>query len=216
MNNDHVIPPRINSFYGSNKSSNQSLLVDNILSQQGPYIGDILSDVTYLSLPRIFSIIIIIIIFRFRVLAALVVCSMLTMGPCHPRTLSGALQSPATGRRGSDVASPGLRSGVRRQNVITTEMGGGHQCTEMRSQYLRSQCRDNGFLTVQRNRVLVQTTGLNTTHVEGRRNLDHKKDSLHTSFYFSSAKRFIVSYLLPSTFFSEMDVGGILYVCRKG
>merc|ERR1740128_59949 len=104
--------------------------------------------------------------YEFRVLAALVVCSMLTMGPCHPRTLSGALQSPATGRRGSDVASPGLRSGVRRQNVITTKMGGHGQCTEMRSQYLRSQCRDNGFLTVQRNRVLVQTTGPNTTHVE--------------------------------------------------
>ena len=106
-------------------------------------------------------------IFRFRVLAALVVC-LLTMGPCHPRTLSGALQSPATGRRGSEVASPGVR-GARRQNVISGERG---QCTEMRSQYLRSQCRDNGFLTVQRNRVLVQTTGLNTTHVEGRRNLD--------------------------------------------
>lgn len=47
--------------------------------------------------------------------------------------------------------------------MISGERG---QCTEMRSQYLRSQCRDNGFLTVQRNRVLVQTTGLNTTHVE--------------------------------------------------
>ena len=135
-------------------------------------------------------------IFRFRVLAALVVC-LLTMGPCHPRTLSGALQSPATGRRGSEVASPGVR-GVRRQNVITTTRDtgrqGGGQCTEMRSQYLRSQCRDNGFLTVQRNRVLVQTTGLNTTHVEGRRNLDklwseecvtHTRDSLNYSFYYS-------------------------------
>ena len=88
---------------------------------------------------------------------------LLTMGPCHPRTLSGAPQSPATGRRGSEVASPG----VRRQHVISEDTG--QQCTEMRSQYLRSQCRDNGFLTVQRNRVLVQTTGLNTTHVEGKR-----------------------------------------------
>ena len=86
----------------------------------------------------------------------------LTMGPCHPRTLSGAPQSPATGRRGSEVASPG----VRRQHVISEDTG--QQCTEMRSQYLRSQCRDNGFLTVQRNKVLVQTTGLNTTHVEGK------------------------------------------------
>ena len=145
MNNDHVIPLRINSFYGSNKSSNQCLLVDNILSQQGPF-----------PMSHRFSSLH---IFRLKVLAALVVCVL--MGPCHPRTLSGALQSPATGRRGSDV---------RRQNVITGEGRG--QCTEMRSQYLRSQRRDNGFLTVQRNRVLVQTTGLNTTHVEGRRNLD--------------------------------------------
>ena len=98
---------------------------------------------------------------RFRVVAALVVC-LLTMGPCQPRALSGAPQSPATGRRGSEVASPGVRP---RQVVISEDQ----QCTEMRSQYLRSQCRDNGFLTVQRNRVLVQTTGLNTTHVEGRR-----------------------------------------------
>jgi len=96
--------------------------------------------------------------YEFRVVAALVVC-LLTMGPCQPRALSGAPQSPATGRRGSEVASPGVRP---RQVVISEDQ----QCTEMRSQYLRSQCRDNGFLTVQRNRVLVQTTGLNTTHVE--------------------------------------------------
>jgi len=77
--------------------------------------------------------------------------------------LSGAPQSPATGRRGSDVA---IRGDRRRQNVITTPGDTQGQCSEMRSQYLRSQCRDNGFLTVQRNRALVQTTGLNTTHVE--------------------------------------------------
>ena len=109
------------------------------------------------------------------------------MGPCHPRTLSGAPQSPATGRRGSEVASPGVRGeGVRRQNVITEDTS--QQCTEMRSQYLRSQCRDNGFLTVQRNRVLVQTTGLNTTHVEGRRvtmrNVTHIR--IHCILAFSS------------------------------
>ena len=146
MNNDHVIPPRINSFYGSNKSSNQS---------HGQYFEPTWD-------PGILSYVLHQTIFRFRVLAALVLC-LLTMGPCHPRTLSGAPQSPATGRRGSEVASPG----VRRQHVISEDTG--QQCTEMRSQYLRSQCRDNGFLTVQRNRVLVQTTGLNTTHVEGKR-----------------------------------------------
>ena len=136
-----------------------SLLVDNILSQQG-------SQTTPFPCPNHNIDLLSCYIFRFRVVAALVVC-MLTMGPCHPRTLSGAPQSPATGRRGPE-------SGVRRQNVISGGAGGEkgghhHQCTEMRSQYLRSQCRDNGFLTVQRNRVLVQTTGLNTTHVEGRK-----------------------------------------------
>ena len=133
--------------------------MDNILSQQGspkrhPFHVHIITQIDLLSCY----------IFRFTVVAALVMC-VLTMGPCHPRTLSGAPQSPATGRRGPEL-------GVRRQNVISGgggEKGGHHQCTEMRSQYLRSQCRDNGFLTVQKNRVLVQTTGLNTTHVEGRK-----------------------------------------------
>ena len=120
------------------------------------------------------------------------------MGPCHPRTLSGAPQSPATGRRGSEVASPGVRGeGVRRQNVITEDTS--QQCTEMRSQYLRSQCRDNGFLTVQRNRVLVQTTGLNTTHVEGRRvtmkNVTHIR--IHCILAFSHSVR--------TSYFSWMD-----------
>ena len=104
---------------------------------------------------------------------------MLTMGPCHPRTLSGAPQSPATGRRG-----PEFVRGERRQNVINggEQKGHHHQCTEMRSQYLRSQCRDNGFLTVQRNRVLVQTTGLNTTHVEGRK-IKYEEHSMYFLSY---------------------------------
>jgi len=39
-----------------------------------------------------------------------------------------------------------------------------HTCTESKSYFFRSQCSDNGFLTVVKNRVLVQTTGLDMYH----------------------------------------------------
>lgn len=39
-----------------------------------------------------------------------------------------------------------------------------HTCTESKSYFFRSQCSDNGFLTVVKNRVLVQTTGLDIHH----------------------------------------------------
>jgi len=39
-----------------------------------------------------------------------------------------------------------------------------YKCTESNSYFFRSQCSDNGFLTVVKNRVLVQTSGLNSHH----------------------------------------------------
>jgi len=41
-----------------------------------------------------------------------------------------------------------------------------HTCTESKSYFFRSQCADNGVLTIVNNQVLVQTTGLSGDHPE--------------------------------------------------
>ena len=85
--------------------------------------------------------------FRYKIIAALVT---IVISMCCPKTSLGAPYSPQTGRRGSQSKLRG--------KVIH------HTCTESKSYFFRSQCSDNGFLTIVKNQVLVQTTGLNVHH----------------------------------------------------
>ena len=74
---------------------------------------------------------------------------------CCPKDTYGApYPTPVSGRRGS--------ASKHRGKVIH------HTCTESNSYFFRSQCSDNGFLTVVKNRVLVQTTGLDMFHRDGK------------------------------------------------
>ena len=94
--------------------------------------------------------------FRNRIVAALVQYLFIVVMCCQMRTIDGAPYSPTTGRRGYANAN-------RRNNVINSM-----QCTQTKSYFFRSQCSDNGYMTVHRNRVLVQTTGLNDSHEQGK------------------------------------------------
>eukprot|EP00092_Neocalanus_flemingeri_P023981 GFUD01026013.1.p1 GENE.GFUD01026013.1~~GFUD01026013.1.p1 ORF type:complete len:333 (-),score=32.78 GFUD01026013.1:608-1606(-) len=83
--------------------------------------------------------------YEYKIIAALVT---ILISMCCPQTSLGAPLSPQTGRRGS------------RKVIHHT-----HTCTSAsKSYYFRSQCSDNGFLTVVKNQVLVQTTGLDVHH----------------------------------------------------
>jgi len=96
-----------------------------------------------------------------RFVAALVLSLFLPLTVmCYPRTISRVPKSPTTGRRGP--SSGNYRQNQRKNHVINQEM----QCTESQSSFLRSQCGDRGFMTVTRNRVLVQTSGLSANHSE--------------------------------------------------
>jgi len=85
--------------------------------------------------------------YEYKIIAALVT---IVISMCCPKTSLGAPYSPQTGRRGSQTKLRG--------KVIH------HTCTESKSYFFRSQCSDNGFLTIVKNQVLVQTTGLNVHH----------------------------------------------------
>jgi len=87
-----------------------------------------------------------------RIVAALVQYLFLIVMCSKLRTINGAPYSTTTWRRGNANAN-------RRNNVINSM-----QCTQTKSYFFRSQCSDNGYLTVHRNRVLVQTTGLSDSH----------------------------------------------------
>jgi len=87
-----------------------------------------------------------------RFVAALVFGLLPCLTMCYPR-IPRAPNSPTTGRRGHAFA---------RQNAVNNQM----QCTEFKSSFLRSGCGNYGYLTVHRNRVLVQTSGLSTNHPE--------------------------------------------------
>ena len=101
--------------------------------------------------------------FRCRFVAALVLSLFLPLTVmCYPRTISRVPKSPTTGRRGP--SSGNYRQNQRKNHVINQEM----QCTESQSSFLRSQCGDRGFMTVTKNRVLVQTSGLSANHSEGK------------------------------------------------
>eukprot|EP00090_Calanus_glacialis_P014204 TRINITY_DN22925_c0_g1_i1.p1 TRINITY_DN22925_c0_g1~~TRINITY_DN22925_c0_g1_i1.p1 ORF type:complete len:334 (-),score=46.73 TRINITY_DN22925_c0_g1_i1:605-1606(-) len=85
--------------------------------------------------------------YEYKIIAALVT---ILISMCCPKNTSGAPYPPPTGRRGSPSKQRG--------KVMH------HTCTESKSYFFRSQCSDNGFLTVVKNRVLVQTTGLDIHH----------------------------------------------------
>ena len=82
--------------------------------------------------------------FRCRTLAALVIIFLTMM--LRTDMTTAAPYSPTSGTRG-DI-----------------------QCSVQSDQSFsfRSQCQDNGFLTVNRNKVFVQTSGLSQTHVDGK------------------------------------------------
>ena len=83
--------------------------------------------------------------FRCRTLAALVIIFLTIM--CRLERTSCAPYSPTTG--------------TRRDRAV--------QCSvqQDKSFSFRSQCQDNGFLTVLRNKVFVQTSGLSHDHEDG-------------------------------------------------
>jgi len=86
--------------------------------------------------------------YEYKIIAALVT---ILIAMCCPKDTYGApYPTPVSGRRGSATKHKG--------KVIH------HTCTESNSYFFRSQCSDNGFLTVVKNRVLVQTTGLDMFH----------------------------------------------------
>jgi len=86
--------------------------------------------------------------YEYKIIAALVT---ILIAMCCPKDTYGApYPTPVSGRRGSATKHRG--------KVIH------HTCTESNSYFFRSQCSDNGFLTVVKNRVLVQTTGLDMYH----------------------------------------------------
>jgi len=86
--------------------------------------------------------------YEYKIIAALVT---ILIAMCCPKDTYGApYPTPVSGRRGSATKHRG--------KVIH------HTCTESNSYFFRSQCSDNGFLTVVKNRVLVQTTGLDMFH----------------------------------------------------
>jgi len=86
--------------------------------------------------------------YEYKIIAALVT---ILIAMCCPKDAYGApYPAPVSGRRGS--------ASKHRGKVIH------HTCTESNSYFFRSQCSDNGFLTVVKNRVLVQTTGLDMFH----------------------------------------------------
>jgi len=86
--------------------------------------------------------------YEYKIIAALVT---ILIAMCCPKDTYGApYPTPVSGRRGSATKQRG--------KVIH------HTCTESNSYFFRSQCSDNGFLTVVKNRVLVQTTGLDMFH----------------------------------------------------
>ena len=85
--------------------------------------------------------------------------------------------SPTTGRRTSDsnYSSSSVSGGSWRPHHSKTVIHENFQCTEKEQSYFfRSQCSDNGFLTVHRGRVLVQTTGLSDSDSEGKNWTTHK------------------------------------------
>jgi len=106
--------------------------------------------------------------YEFRFVAALVTLFIgITM--CNPidwTETSRSLYSPTTGRRtsSSNNSSSGRSWRPHHSKTVIRE---NFQCTEKEQSYFfRSQCSDNGFLTVHRGRVLVQTTGLSDSDSE--------------------------------------------------
>jgi len=89
--------------------------------------------------------------YEYKIIAALVT---IVISMCCPKDTAGAPYPSPVGKRGSQAKHRG--------KVIH------HTCTESKSYFFRSQCSDNGFLTVvnklNKNRVLVQTTGLDMYH----------------------------------------------------
>merc|ERR1719221_1695115 len=79
-------------------------------------------------------------------LAALVILFLTVMS--RVENSLGAPYSPTTGTKGS-----------RRSSSIS-----GLKCSTDSTFSFRSQCRDNGFLTIHRNKVFVQTSGLTREH----------------------------------------------------
>jgi len=109
--------------------------------------------------------------YEFRFVAALVTLFIgITM--CNPidwTERSRSPYSPTTGRRTSDsnYSSSSVSGGSWRPHHSKTVIHENFQCTEKEQSYFfRSQCSDNGFLTVHRGRVLVQTTGLSDSDSE--------------------------------------------------
>ena len=96
---------------------------------------------------------------------------------CNPidwTETSRSLYSPTTGRRtsSSNNSSSGRSWRPHHSKTVIRE---NFQCTEKEQSYFfRSQCSDNGFLTVHRGRVLVQTTGLSDSDSEGKNWTKHK------------------------------------------
>ena len=94
--------------------------------------------------------------FRYKIIAALVT---ILIAMCCPKDTYGApYPVPGSGRRKGSASK-------HKGKVIH------HTCTESNSYFFRSQCSDNGFLTVVKNRVLVQTTGLDMFHRDGKLNI---------------------------------------------
>jgi len=86
--------------------------------------------------------------YEYKIIAALVT---IIFSMCCPKTALGAPYPPPQGRRGSQNRKVN-------QNY--------HTCIDSKSYYFRSQCSDNGVLTVVNRQVLVQTTGLDVHHTD--------------------------------------------------
>jgi len=85
--------------------------------------------------------------YEYKIIAALVT---IVISMCCVKNSSGAPYPTPIGKRGLTSKHKG--------KVMQ------HACSESNSYFFRSQCSDNGFLTVVKNRVLVQTTGLDKHH----------------------------------------------------
>jgi len=116
--------------------------------------------------------------YEYKIIAALVT---ILISMCCPKDTSGApYPSPVPGRRGS--------ASKHRGKVIH------HTCTESNSYFFRSQCSDNGFMTVVKNRVLVQTTGLDMFHRDAEFVVETCKSRLESSSTSLSSVSPIVRY----------------------
>jgi len=116
--------------------------------------------------------------YEYKIIAALVT---ILISMCCPKDTSGApYPSPVPGRRGSATKHRG--------KVIH------HTCTESNSYFFRSQCSDNGFMTVVKNRVLVQTTGLDMFHRDAEFVVETCKSRLESSSASLSSVSPIVRY----------------------